>query len=144
MPLLTSTPFRLGTLSLAQAPARKAAGALGLFKRRPILALLQDCHRAHAAFIARRVPHYTLLVLPLLVRDCLFVRIYLLISQLTSISRGQNFIRHLWTRVIAVSSATHLWGHPFMTSTRRGVGLRWTHVDRERGVQPHVDVHTEN
>jgi len=45
--------------------------------------LLQDCHRAHAAFIARRVPHYTLLVLPLLVRDCLFVRIYLLISQLT-------------------------------------------------------------
>src|SRR6218665_1202905 len=56
MPLLTSTPFRLGTLSLAQAPARKAAGALGLFKRRPILALSQDCHRAHAAFIARRVP----------------------------------------------------------------------------------------
>ena len=22
--------------------------------------------------------------------------------------------------------------------------LRWTHVDGERGVQPHVDVHTEN
>ena len=34
-------------------------------------------------------------------------------------------------------------GHPFMTSTRRGeeVRLRWTGV---RGVQPHVDVHTEN
>ena len=33
-----------------------------------------------------------------------------------------------------------------MTSTRResGVGLRWMHVDRGRGVQPHVDVHTEN
>ena len=34
--------------------------------------------------------------------------------------------------------------HPFMTSTRSGEGvrLRWTHVDG--GVQPHVDVHTEN
>src|SRR6218665_3036690 len=37
-------------------------------------------------------------------------------------------------------------GNPFMTSTRRGEGvrLRWTHVDGGRGVQPHVDVHTEN
>ena len=37
-------------------------------------------------------------------------------------------------------------GHPFMTSTWRGEGvrLRWTHVDGGRGVQPHVDVHTEN
>ena len=25
-----------------------------------------------------------------------------------------------------------------------GVRLRWTHVDGGRGVQPHVDVHTEN
>src|SRR6218665_3399497 len=36
-------------------------------------------------------------------------------------------------------------GHPVMTSTRKGrVRLRWTHVDGGRGVQPHVDVHTEN
>src|SRR6218665_1588731 len=37
-------------------------------------------------------------------------------------------------------------GHPFMTFTRRGEGvrLRWTHVDGGRGVQPHVDVHTKN
>src|SRR6218665_475686 len=26
-----------------------------------------------------------------------------------------------------------IWGHPFMTSTRRGVRRRWTHVDRGRG-----------
>jgi len=30
----------------------------------------------------------------------------------------------------------HHWGHPFMTSTRRGVRLRWTHVDRGRGSSP--------
>ena len=36
-------------------------------------------------------------------------------------------------------------GHPFMTSTRRGEGvrLRWTQVDRG-GVKPHMDVHAEN
>ena len=50
---------------------------------------------------------------------------------------------------IAVSGSgewVHFRGHPFMTSTRRGEGvrLRWTHVDRGRGVKPHVDVHTEN
>jgi len=36
-------------------------------------------------------------------------------------------------------------GHPFMTSTRRGEGQ--AQVDacgRGKGVQPHVDVHTEN
>jgi len=26
----------------------------------------------------------------------------------------------------------------------KGVRLRWTHVDGGEGVQPHVDVHTEN
>src|SRR6218665_1677254 len=40
------------------------------------------------------------------------------------------------------NSRSGLRGHPFMTSTGRGVRLRWTHVDG--GVQPHVDVHTEN
>ena len=37
-------------------------------------------------------------------------------------------------------------GHPFMTSSRRGEGvrLRWTHVDGGREVKSHVDVHTEN
>jgi len=36
-------------------------------------------------------------------------------------------------------------GYPFMTSTRRGEGvkLRWTHVDGGGG-QLHVDVPTEN
>src|SRR6218665_2027397 len=67
--------------------------------------LLSDCS-FYRKTGANHVPHYTLLVLPLLVRDCLFVRIYLLISQLTSISRGHSTIRHLWTRVIAVNSAT--------------------------------------
>src|SRR6218665_106763 len=70
--------------------------------------LLSDCS-FYRKTGANHVPHYTLLVLPLLVRDCLFVRIYLLISQLTSISRGHSTIRHLWTRVIAVLSATHFW-----------------------------------
>src|SRR6218665_197495 len=36
----------------------------------------------------------------------------------------------------------HIRGHPFMTSTQKGVRLRWTHVDE--GIKPHVDVHTEN
>ena|SRR6218665_2438322 len=33
---------------------------------------------------------------------------------------------------------TMVWGHPFMTSTRRGRGvrLRWTHVDGGRGSSP--------
>jgi len=36
-------------------------------------------------------------------------------------------------------------GHPFMTFTRRGRGvrLRWTHVDGGRG-QARVNVHTKN
>src|SRR6218665_683620 len=91
-----------------QAPARKAAGALGLFKRPPILALSQNCHRVPAAFILRRVSSasYTTPC------RCWSATAYssgfnLLISQLTSISRGRSTIRHLWTRVIAVSSATH-------------------------------------
>src|SRR6218665_804089 len=90
-----------------QAPARKAAGALGLFKRPPILALSQNCHRVPAAFILRRVSSasYTTPC------RCWSATAYssgfnLLISQLTSISRGRSTIRHLWTRVIAVSSAT--------------------------------------
>src|SRR6218665_663722 len=36
-------------------------------------------------------------------------------------------------------------GHPFMTSTRRGRGIRLMQVDacgRGEGVKPHVDVHT--
>src|SRR6218665_1076003 len=73
--------------------------------------LLSDCSFCRKTR-ANHVPHYTLLVLPLLVRDCLFVRIYLLISQLTSISRGRSTIRHLWTRVIAVSSATQVSSAP--------------------------------
>ena len=38
-------------------------------------------------------------------------------------------------------SQFYLWGHPFMTSTWRGEGvrLRWTHVDEGRGVKPHED-----
>ena len=41
---------------------------------------------------------------------------------------------------------TVVWGHPFMTPTRRGevVRFRWMHVDGGRRVQPYVDVHTEN
>jgi len=35
------------------------------------------------------------------------------------------------------------WGHPFMTSTWRGKGGSGS-GGRGRGVQPHVDVHTEN
>jgi len=30
------------------------------------------------------------------------------------------------------------------TEGRGGTRLRWTHVDGGSGVQPHVDVHTEN
>src|SRR6218665_3426323 len=39
-----------------------------------------------------------------------------------------------------------VWGHPFLTSTRREEGGQ-AQVDacgRGEGVQPHVDVHTEN
>ena len=35
-------------------------------------------------------------------------------------------------------------GHPFMTSTRRGEGVRLKWTQAYGGVQPHVDVHTEN
>jgi len=42
-----------------------------------------------------------------------------------------------------IQNFSHVGGHPFMTSTRRGSGSgerMWT----EGGGQPHVDVHTEN
>jgi len=42
---------------------------------------------------------------------------------------------------MAVFRDERIWGHPFMSSTRR---LRWTHVDERKGGLPHVDVHTEN
>src|SRR6218665_769720 len=42
------------------------------------------------------------------------------------------------------SFASSLRGHSFMTSTRRGFRLRWTHVDGGQGVKPHVEVHREN
>jgi len=46
---------------------------------------------------------------PLLVRDCLFIReSSLLISQLTSISRGHPTIRRPWTRMVAVTALPHL------------------------------------
>ena len=53
----------------------------------------------------------------------------------------RDYVGNEWT-----FDRRELKGHPFMTSTRRGEGvrLRWTHVDGGRGVQPHVDVHTEN
>src|SRR6218665_293727 len=36
------------------------------------------------------------------------------------------------------------WGHPFMTSARRGSGSGGRMWTGGEGVQPHVDVHTEN
>jgi len=55
-------------------------------------------------------------------------------------------IFHLAFSLSSASISHPLRGHPFMTSTRRGQGvrLRWTHVDGGRGVQLHVDIHTEN
>jgi len=55
-------------------------------------------------------------------------------EEVGSIQRGQKKQKH------------EIWGHPFMTSTQRGEGVRlgWTHVDGGGGSSPHVDVHTEN
>ncbi|UYV74971.1 hypothetical protein LAZ67_12001936 [Cordylochernes scorpioides] len=55
-----------------------------------------------SGFLKRSTPLLTML---LLVRDCLFVRVILLVSQLAFISEGHSPIRHLGTRPIAVSSA---------------------------------------
>ncbi|UYV71818.1 UNK [Cordylochernes scorpioides] len=55
-----------------------------------------------SGFLKRSTPLLTML---LLVRDCLFVRVILLVSQLAFISEGRSPIRHLGTRPIAVSSA---------------------------------------
>ena len=44
----------------------------------------------------------TLVERPLMVRDCLLVGKFPLISQLASISRGHSTIRHPWTRWVAV------------------------------------------
>ena len=40
----------------------------------------------------------------------------------------------------------HFRGHPFITFTRRGEGVkpRWTHVDGRRRGEVRADVHTEN
>ena len=40
-------------------------------------------------------------------------------------------LRDAWEFVVG----NKIWGHPFMTSTRRGRGIRlmWTHVDRGMG-----------
>ena len=40
---------------------------------------------------------------------------------------------------IVMLGAIHLW-----RPHGGGLRLRWTHVDGEEGVKPHVDVHTEN
>src|SRR6218665_728997 len=51
----------------------------------------------------------------------------------------------VWTGTFLINNYhLHVRGHPFMTSTG-GVRLRWTPPDGgERGVNRHVDVHTEN
>ncbi|UYV65354.1 MAGI3 [Cordylochernes scorpioides] len=62
-----------------------------------------------SGFLKRSTPLLTML---LLVRDCLFVRVILLVSQLAFISEGRSPIRHLGTRPIAVCSAkVEGWAH---------------------------------
>jgi len=50
---------------------------------------------------------------------------------------GQDFKNRFW-RKLNIDR-----GYQFETSTRRGVRLRWTHVERGREVKPQVDVHTD-
>src|SRR6218665_1446471 len=55
------------------------------------------------------------------------------------------FLLSLTRTFLLLPVLTHhlIGGHPFMTSTWRGKGvrLRWTHVDGGVGGPPHVDVH---
>ncbi|UYV63378.1 hypothetical protein LAZ67_2003897 [Cordylochernes scorpioides] len=66
------------------------------------LAEVYQLGQLKSGFLKRSTPLLTML---LLVRDCLFVRVILLVSQLAFISEGRSPIRHLGTRPIAVSSA---------------------------------------
>ncbi|UYV64713.1 hypothetical protein LAZ67_3001734 [Cordylochernes scorpioides] len=66
------------------------------------LAEVYQLGQLKSGFLKRSTPLLTML---LLVRDCLFVRVILLVSQLALISEGRSPIRHLGTRPIAVSSA---------------------------------------
>src|SRR6218665_1449891 len=56
--------------------------------------------------------------------------------------RRNHGLEPAWGILRSTSEREGIWGHPFMTSTRReeGVRLRWTHVDGGRGSSPHVDV----
>src|SRR6218665_47612 len=53
---------------------------------------------------ATQLASCTLVERPLLIRDCLFVGKFPLISQLASVSRGHSTIRHPGTRWVAVAA----------------------------------------
>ncbi|UYV83310.1 hypothetical protein LAZ67_23000461, partial [Cordylochernes scorpioides] len=61
------------------------------------LAEVYQLGQLKSGFLKRSTPLLTML---LLVRDCLFVRVILLVSQLAFISEGRSPIRHLGTRPI--------------------------------------------
>ncbi|UYV60656.1 ATM [Cordylochernes scorpioides] len=63
------------------------------------LAEVYQLGQLKSGFLKRSTPLLTML---LLVRDCLFVRVILLVSQLAFISEGRSPIRHLGTRPIAM------------------------------------------
>ncbi|UYV75553.1 K02A2.6-like [Cordylochernes scorpioides] len=70
------------------------------------LAEVYQVGQLKSGFFKRFTPLLTML---LLVRDCLFFRVILLVSQLAFISEGRSPIRHLGTHPIAVSSAKGTW-----------------------------------
>ncbi|UYV64878.1 hypothetical protein LAZ67_3002250 [Cordylochernes scorpioides] len=80
------------------------------------LAEVYQLGQLESGFLKRSTPLLTML---LLVRDCLFVRVILLVSQLAFISEGRSPIRHLGTRPIAVSSAKGLKKKPKFCSVFR-------------------------
>src|SRR6218665_1851151 len=52
--------------------------------------------------------------------------------------RRNHGLEPAWGILRSTSEREGIWGHPFMTSTRReeGVRLRWTHVDGGGGPAP--------
>ncbi|UYV82945.1 SOS1 [Cordylochernes scorpioides] len=89
------------------------------------LAEVYQLGQLKSGFLKRSTPLLTML---LLVRDCLFVRVTLLVSQLAFISEGHSPIRHLGTRPIAVSSAKAMviMGVSGCTSANKQPSCSWT------------------
>jgi len=121
MPFVASTTvFRCGPIVLVMNTCQLGRGSSGLFKLGHVL----PCHNAVIGYLQLLVVKQNatlflqcaLLALPLLVRDCLFVRYnpaYFAVDLYFCGSRTSCRIPlprdavNMWTRVIAVSSATH-------------------------------------